>query len=250
MVSRGAKRRNSLFLTAAFAASLAMPRPVAANMPVFCTNCSTVFQQLQDAFQRAQQLSTAISQLQTEINTYQTMLTSIASLPNNIWQSAHSTIQQITNIANTASLLSGNTGTMIANLQSANGYPLTTLANAPQQILAEQQAIGNSLSALGHVLSLQPAQLNSNAAMIAALQNQLQNAAGQKAAIQAAGSIAATTGQQLISLQGTMVAAVAAMGNIAAAEADRRALQDAAWQKFIQFTPLPTTGYQTFKVGP
>jgi P-type conjugative transfer protein TrbJ len=245
MISRGAKRRNSLFLAAAVAAFLAAPRPVAADMPVFCMNCSTVFQQLQDAFQRAQQLSTAINQLQTEVNTYQTMLTSIASLPSNIWQSAQSTIQQITNIANTASLLSGNTGTMITNLRSANGYPLTTLANAPQQILAEQQAIGNSLSALGRVLNLQPAQLNGNAAMIAALQNQLQSAAGQKAAIQAAGAIAATTGQQLISLQGTMVTAVAATGNIAAAEADRRAQQDAAWQKFIN-VPTPAVTGQGF----
>ena len=249
MISRGVKRRNSLFLVAAVAASLAAPGPVAADMPVFCTNCSTVFQQLQDAFQRAQQLSTAINQLQTEVNTYQTMLTSIASLPNNIWQSAQLTIQQITNIANTASLLSGNTGTMITNLRSANGYQFASLTNAPQQILAEQQAIGNSLSALGRVLSLQPAQLNSNAAVIAALQNQLQSAAGQKAAIQAAGSIAATTGQQLISLQGTMVTAVAATGNIAAAEADRRAVEDAALQKMLNAPPLPVTG-QVFKVGP
>ncbi|MGH7121795.1 MAG: hypothetical protein ACREFP_22855 [Acetobacteraceae bacterium] len=232
-----------------FAVALAAPRPVAADMPVFCTNCSTIFQQLQDAFQRAQQLSTAINQLQTEINTYQTMLTSIASLPNNIWQSAQSNIQQITNLANTASLLSGNTGTMIANLQSANGYPLASLTNAPQQLLAEQQAIGNSLFALGRVLNLQPAQLNSNAAMIASLQNQLQSAAGQKAAIQAAGSIAATTGQQLISLQGTMVTAITATGNIAAAEADRRALQDAALRQMLNAPPLPVTG-QVFKVGP
>jgi P-type conjugative transfer protein TrbJ len=245
MISRSAKRRNSLFLAAAFAASLAALRPVAADMPVFCTNCSTIFQQLQDAFQRAQQLSTAINQLQTEINTYQTMLTSIASLPTNIWQSAQSTIQQITNIANTASLLSGSTGTMIANLRSANGYPLASPTNAPQQILTEQQAIGNSLSALGRVLNLQPAQLNSNAAMIAALQNQLQSATGQKAAIQAAGSIAATTGQQLISLQGTMVTAISATGNIAAAEADRRALKDATWQRFIN-VPIPAVSGQGF----
>jgi P-type conjugative transfer protein TrbJ len=246
MVSRSVKRRNNLFLAAAFAASLGAPRPCAADMPVFCTNCSTIFQQLQDAFQRAQQLTTALNQLQTEINTYQTMLTSIASLPTNIWQSAQSDIQRIANIANTASLLSGSTGTIIANLQSANGYQFANLTNAPQQILAEQQAIGNSLSALGRVLNLQPAQLNSNAAMIAALQNQLQSAAGQKAAIQAAGSIAATTGQQLISLQGTMVTAVTATGNIAAAEADRRAMEDAAMRAFSTFTPYPTTGYKSF----
>ena len=71
MISRSAKRGNSLFLAAAFAASLAALRPVAADMPVFCTNCSTIFQRLQDAFQRTQQLSTAINQLQIEINTYQ-----------------------------------------------------------------------------------------------------------------------------------------------------------------------------------
>lgn len=244
------RHSRRVLIAAGIAAALAAgPSHQAGAIDVECLNCSTVFQQLQDAFQRAQQLSTAISQLQTEINTYQTMLTSIASLPNNIWQSAQSSIRQVTNIANTASLLSGNTGTMIANLQSANGYQFTSLTNAPQQILAEQQAIGNSLSALGRVLNLQPAQLNSNAAMIASLQNQLQSAAGQKAAIQAAGSIAATTGQQLISLQGTMVAAVTATGNIAAATADRRALQDAALRQMLNAPPLPVTG-QVFKVGP
>lgn len=231
-------------ITAALAAGA--PRPANSQMAVQCVNCATIFQQLQDAFQRAQQLSTAISQLQTEINTYETMLTSIASLPTNIWQSAQSDIQRITSIANTASLLSGNTGTMITNLQSASGYPLATLAAAPQQILAEQRAIGNALSALGRVLNLQPAQLNNNAAMIASLQSQLQSAAGTKAAIQAAGSIAATTGQQLISLQSTLVTGIAATGNITAAEADRQAMEDAAMRQFSTFTPYPTTGYQSF----
>ena len=84
---------------------------------------------------------------------------------------------------------------------------------------------------------------------IASLQNQLQSAAGQKAAIQAAGAIAATTGQQLINLQGTMVTVATATGNIAAAEADRRAMEDAAMQQMLNAPPLPVTG-QVFKVGP
>ncbi|HJU19346.1 MAG TPA: P-type conjugative transfer protein TrbJ [Stellaceae bacterium] len=248
MIAYRNRHGRRALVAAGIAATLAagLLRPANSQMAVQCVNCATIFQQLQDAFQRAQQLTTALNQLQTEINTYQTMLTSIASLPTNIWQSAQSDIQRIASIANTASLLSGSTGTMIANLQSANGYRFANLTNAPQQILAEQQAIGNSLSALGRVLNLQPAQLNSNAALIAALQNQLQSAAGQKAAIQAAGSIAATTGQQLISLQGTMVTAVTATGNIAAAEADRRAMEDAAMRAFSTFTPYPTTGYKSF----
>jgi P-type conjugative transfer protein TrbJ len=185
MITSLNRHARRALVAAGIAAALAAgtPRPARSQMSVWCANCSTIFQQLQDAFQRAQQLSTAINQLQTEINTYQTMVTSIASLPTNLWQSAQSTIGQVTNLANSAALLSGNTGTMIANLQAANGYPLMSLTNAPQQILAEQQAIGNSLSALGRVLNLQPAQLNNSAAMITSLQGQLQSAAGTKAAI-------------------------------------------------------------------
>ena len=63
-------------------------------------------------------------------------------------------------LSNAASLLSGNSGSMITRLQSASAYAnqVASLGNIAGQFTRWQQTIGNNLSTMGQTLGLQQSQ--------------------------------------------------------------------------------------------
>ena len=81
---------------------------------IYCSNCSTFYQQM---FEYAEQVNTALNtaeQLQTQIQQYQNMVTQGVSLPNSMWGSIAADMKGVVNIYQRSQALGRN----LQNLQS------------------------------------------------------------------------------------------------------------------------------------
>jgi len=236
-------------LAGAAIASLAIvsaPRPAQAQWAVTCVNCSTTWTQLLQYAKEAQSLATQLQQYQTQLQQYANMVTNTVALPREVWGTVQSDIMQVQALSNAASLLSGNSGSMISRLQSASAYAnqASSLGNVAGQFSTWQQTIGNNLSTMGRTLGLQQSQQQNQAAIIQALQQHSQSAQGQMQAIQAGNELAGANAEQLAQIQATLTATAQMQASNAAVAADRQATEDAAMLHFAQPPSVATTGYQ------
>lgn len=220
--------RRVLFSATAALALLTAAAPAGA-IDVECLNCNTITQSLVAYAQQLNQLAAELQTVQNTLNTYTTLVTNTISLPFTAYRDITGDIAQITSIANQANMLSGQVGGMINNLSARGGYPAAGigLQNLPGQLAAEANAVANAMRQAANVLNLQPTQLQSTSATLAALQSQAQGASGQKQALQAIAGIGATTGQQLATTQAALTTTMQAMLTYETAQADRQALLDA-----------------------
>ena len=246
--NRHAGMRRVAFAGAALAAvaSISAPRPARAQWAVTCVNCSTTWTQLLQYAKEAQSLATQLQQYQTQLQQYANMVTNTVALPQEVWGTVQSDIMQVQALSNAASLLSGNSGSMISRLQSASAYANQTasLGNVAGQFSIWQQTIGNNLSTMGRTLGLQQSQQQNQAAIIQALQQHSQSAQGQMQAIQAGNELAGANAAQLAQIQATLTATAQMQASNAAVAADRQATEDAAMLHFAQPPLVATTGYQ------
>jgi len=219
-----------------------------AQEAVVCTNCSTEASSLTSLAKQALQYGKQLQQLATELQMYETMVTNTVDLPMQVWGTVQSDIMQVQSLANMSSLLSGNAGSLISRLQSANGYvnQATSLANVGGQFTTWQQTIGNNLSSMGKMLGLQRSQEADNAAMLQALQQHSQSAVGQMQAIQAGNELASATVGQLQQMEATLTATAQMQATQIGVDADRRAAQDQATMKFLNAPAMSTSDGSTF----
>jgi P-type conjugative transfer protein TrbJ len=229
-------------------ASASGPRPAQAQWAVTCVNCSTTWTQLLQYAKEAQSMATQLQQYQTQLEQYADMVTNTVALPQEIWGTVQSDIMQIQALSNAASLLSGNSGSMISRLQSASAYAnqVGNLGNIAGQFGTWQLTIGNNLSTMGRTLGLQESQQQNQAAILQALQQHSQSAQGQMQAIQAGNELAGANAAQLAQIQATLTATAQMQASNAAVAADRRATEDAAMLHFATPQPIATTGYQQY----
>lgn len=239
---------NSTCVAGALGAVLALATPHAADAQwaVTCTNCSTTWTQLLQYAKEAQSLATQLQQYQTQLQQYQNMITNTVALPQEVWGTVQSDIMRVQALSNAASLLSGNSGSMISRLQSASAYAnqATSLGNIAGQFTTWRQTIGNNLNTMGQTLGLQQSQQQNQAAIIQALQQHATSAQGQMQAIQAGNELAGANAAQLVQIQSTLVATAQMQASSAAVAGDRQALQDAAMLHFAQPPTVATTGYR------
>jgi P-type conjugative transfer protein TrbJ len=202
--------------------------------------------QLLQYAKEAQSMATQLQQYQTQLEQYANMVTNTVALPQEIWGTVQSDIMQVQALSNAASLLSGNSGSMISRLQSASAYAnqVASLGNIAGQVSTWQQTIGNNLSTIRRTLGLQQSQQQNQAAILQALQQHSQSAQGQMQAIQAGNELAGANAAQLAQIQATLTATAQMQASDAAVAADRRATEDAAMLHFAQPPSVATTGYQ------
>lgn len=176
------------------------------------------------------------------------MVTNTVALPQEAWGTVQSDIMQVQSLSNAASLLSGNAGSIVTRLQSAEGYAnqAASLGNIAGQFTTWQQTIGNNVNTLGQTLGLQRSQEANNAALLKTLEAHSENAQGQMQAIQAGNELAHTNAVQLQEIEATLTATAQMQATGMAVDADRRASQDAAMQRWSTPVRLPTTGYPEY----
>ncbi len=229
-------------------ASAAIPRPAQAQWAVTCVNCSTTWTQLLEYAKEAQALETQLLQYQTQLQQYTNMITNTVALPQEIWGTVQSDIMRVQALSNAASMLSGNSGSMITRLQSASAYAnqVASLGNIAGQFTTWQQTIGNNLNTMGQTLGLQQSQQRNEAAILQALQQHSQSAKGQMQAIQAGNELAGANAAQLAQIQATLASTAQMQATGMAVQADRTATEDAAMAHFATPQPVPTSGYRSW----
>jgi type IV secretion system protein TrbJ len=248
--SRGAApicRRLALASSVSLAAwvGVAAPPPAHAQFATVCVNCSTMATQLLQYAKDAQSMATQLQQYQTQLQ-QANMVTNTVAIPQEMWSTVQGDILRVQALSNAASLLSGNSGSLISRLQNASVYAnqAGSLTNIPGQITGYQQTIGNNLSTMGKTLGLQQGQEASNVAPLASLQQHSQSAAGQMQALQAGNELAHQQATQLLQIQATLSGTAQMQATQMAVDADRKATNDAAMQHFNSAPPVATTGYQ------
>jgi P-type conjugative transfer protein TrbJ len=216
---------------------------------VECANCSSLAEQLLSDAKQAQQYMTQLQQLQTELQGYALAVQNAVALPQSIWSNVQSDIQQVRNLANAGSVLTGNAGSIMSRLSSAQGYA-TTAAMTPQQISAQfqqwQTTIGNASNSLGRTLGAAQGQEQNYTALQAAIQAHSQTAAGQMQAIQAGNELAGLTNTQLQQIQATLTAAAQEQATRDLVAADRQAMQDQDLVNFLAPPPLSVSGNPSY----
>lgn len=244
------RRALSLTASASLAALLAVaaPAPADAQLSTYCVNCSTSVTQLSEYAKQAQSMATQLQQYQTQLNQYTNMVTNTVALPTQVWSTAQSDIMRVQYLSNAASVLSGNSGSLLTRLQNTSSYAnqAASLVNVPMQFTGYQQTIGNNLSTMGRTLGLQQGQEASNAALLASLQQHSQTAQGQMQALQAGNELAHQNATQLLQIQATLSTTAQMQATQMAVDADRRATNDAAMLHFNSAPPVATTGYRSW----
>lgn len=225
---------RKLLLATTTALALSFSAPAHSQQAVLCVNCSTIAQQLLGYARQLYQLQQEIQTAQNTLQFYLNAVQNTANLPGTVYRDITSDVQQIESIANSANMLSGNTGIMLGNLGSVTGYPLAATQNWQQRLIAENNTIARAMTAAANVLQQQQAALQTNAATLNSLQSQALGTNGRQATLQTLAGIEATIGQQIQSQQGTLAAAVQAMMTYQTARADRQAITDAAEQQDLQ----------------
>ena len=227
------------------AAICVQPPPAAAQWAVECVNCSTMWTQTLQYAKEAQSALTQLQQYQTQLQQYANMVTNTVALPQEIWSTVQSDIMRVQALSNAASLLSGNSGSLVSRLQNASAYAsqVGSLANMGGQFTTYQQTIGNNLSTMGRQLGLQQGMESNNAALLASLQQHSQSAQGQMQAIQAGNELAHAQATQLMQIQATLSTTAQTQATQMAVDADRQAVNDAALLRFNSgSTVSPTRG--------
>lgn len=221
-----------------------MPNPARAQATVACVNCATAWTQLMQQADQARQLATQLQQRATQLQQYSNQIQNTVALPYQVWGAVQGEVMQVRNLANAASVLSGNAGGMVSRLNAASGYAgqASNLANVGSRFDMWQQTIGNNVTTLGRTLGLQDSQQQTNAALIERMQAQSGSATGQMQAIQAGNQLASATAGQLLQIQATLAATAQMQAGNAVVAADRQAAEDAAMRAFTARTPLQTTG--------
>ena len=201
--------------------------------------------QIKTLAQEAQSYQTQIEQYQTQLNQYANMVTNTVALPQEVWGTVQSDIMRVQSLSNSASLLTGNSGSLLARLQNARAYASEAggLVNVGNQITGYQQTIGANLAEMGKQLGMQSGMESNNAAVLTTLQQHSQTAQGQMQAIQAGNELAHAQATQLMQIQATLAATAQMQATQMAVDADRKAVNDAAMMRFNSGAPIaPTSG--------
>ncbi|HVX58052.1 MAG TPA: P-type conjugative transfer protein TrbJ [Candidatus Saccharimonadales bacterium] len=222
--------------------------PAAAQWAVACVNCATMWTQTLQYAKEAESVLTQLQQYQTQLQQYANMVTNTVALPQEAWSTVQSDIMRVQALSNAASLLSGNSGSLISRLQGASSYAnqIGSLSSIGDQFTTYQQAIGNNLSTMGRQLGLQQGMESNNATLLTSLQQHSQSAQGQMQAIQAGNELAHAQATQLMQIQATLSTTAQMQATQMAVSADRQGLNDAAITHFNSPSPVPTTGYQSW----
>ena len=242
--------KSALLAAAAATALLICSVRSDAQVVVACPTCSSLVEELVSDAKQAQQYATQLSQYQTQLSQYANMIQNTVALPQSIWSNVQGDILQIRNLTNAASLLTGNSGSILTRLQSAQSYAgqvsyLPT--NIGSQFSMWQTTMGNASNSLGRTLGVQQGQENNYTALQAAIQAHSQTAAGQMQAIQAGNEMAALTNTQLNQIQTTLVAAAQEQATRDDIQAERQALADQATAQFLSAPYAPLTGWPTYR---
>lgn len=234
---RGAALALTMATTALGVGLYIAPAPAYA---IYCSNCSTFYQQM---FEYAEQVNTALNtaeQLQTQIQQYQNMVTQGTGLPDSMFGSIAADLKSVVNIYNRSQAL----GRQIQNMDSQfnTAFPgfdsyLNQAANSAEVPAQDRYQKWSQQGRDNVKTAMEAANLNTSTfepedAQLARMVSRSQSAVGRMQAIQAGNEIASQNVQQLQKLRDLMATQINMQGNYMAQQGDRQAVSEATEQQF------------------
>ncbi|MFU4468315.1 P-type conjugative transfer protein TrbJ [Pseudomonas aeruginosa] len=207
---------------------------------IYCSNCSTFYQQM---FEYAEAVNTALNtaeQLSTQIQQYQNMVTQGTGLPDSMFGSIAADLKSVVNIYNRSQALGRQIQNMDAQFNTAfPGFEsyLNQAANSAEFPARDrykkwsEQGRDNVRTAL-EAASLNTSTFESEDAQLDRMVARSQSAVGRMQAIQAGNEIASQNVQQLQKLRDLLATQINMQGNFMAQQGDRKAASEAAEQRF------------------
>lgn len=235
--SRGAALAVAMATTGLGVGLYITPAPAYA---IYCSNCSTFYQQM---FEYAEQVNTALNtaeQLQTQIQQYQNMVTQGTGLPDSMFGSIAADLKSVVNIYNRSQAL----GRQIQNMDSQfnTAFPgfdsyLNQAANSAEVPAQDRYQKWSQQGRDNVKTAMEAANLNTSTfepedAQLARMVARSQSAIGRMQAIQAGNEIASQNVQQLQKLRDLIATQINMQGNYMAQQGDRKAASEAAEQQF------------------
>ncbi|QPO23998.1 P-type conjugative transfer protein TrbJ [Pseudomonas sp. Y39-6] len=207
---------------------------------IYCSNCSTFYQQM---FEYVEQVNTALNtaeQLQTQIQQYQNMVSQGTSLPNSMFGSIAADLKNVANIYNRSQALGRQIQDMDSKFNTAfPGFEsyLNQAANsaeAPSRDRYEKWSVQgrDNVKTAMKAADLNTGAFESEDAQLARMVSRSQSAVGRMQAIQAGNEIASQNVQQLQKLRDLMATQINMQGNYMAQQVDRKAEGEATEQQF------------------
>ncbi|ENL3367708.1 P-type conjugative transfer protein TrbJ [Pseudomonas aeruginosa] len=207
---------------------------------IYCSNCSTFYQQM---FEYAEAVNTALNtaeQLSTQIQQYQNMVTQGTGLPDSMFGSIAADLKSVVNIYNRSQALGRQIQNMDAQFNTAfPGFEsyLNQAANSAEVPARDryqkwsEQGRDNVRTAL-EAANLNTSTFESEDAQLDRMVARSQSAMGRMQAIQAGNEIASQNVQQLQKLRDLLATQINMQGNFMAQQGDRKAASEAAEQQF------------------
>lgn len=207
---------------------------------IYCTNCSTFYQQM---FEYAEAVSTTLNtaeQLKIQIQQYQNMVAQGAALPNSMFGNIAADLKSVANIYTRSRSL----GRQIQNMDSQFNtvFPgfesyLNQAANSAEVPARERYKRWSEQNRDSVKTALEAADLNTSTfesedALLDRMVARSQLATGRMQAIQAGNEIASQNVQQLQKLRDLLATQINMQGNYMAQQGERKSASEAAEQKF------------------
>lgn len=207
---------------------------------IYCSNCSTFYQQM---FGYVEQVNTALNtaeQLQTQIQQYQNMVSQGTSLPNSMFGSIAADLKNVANIYNRSQGLGRQIQDMDSKFNTAfPGFEsylnqAANLAQAPNRDRYEKWSVQgrDNVKTAMKAADLNTGAFESEDAQLARMVSRSQSAEGRMQAIQAGNEIASQNVQQLQKLRDLLATQINMQGNYMAQQVDRKAAGEATEQQF------------------
>lgn len=206
---------------------------------IFCSNCSTVWNQMLEYAQAVNtQLNTA-RQLQTQIQQYNDMVKQGLSLPNSMFNSFRSDLQKLNSIYQDSRALAHSMSNLDAQFRGQfKGYDdyLKSIGQGTNNMPGRYEkwsaeGFDNARTAM-EAVGMNTSSFASEDALLQTLVQRSSSAQGRLQAIQAGNEIAAQQVQQLQKLREMMAANVTLQSNYIAQQTERSAVDDAFRQQF------------------
>lgn len=206
---------------------------------IYCSNCSTFYQQM---FEYAEAVNTTLNtaeQLQTQVQQYQNMITQGTGLPDSMFSSIAADLRNVVDTYNRSQAL----GRQIQNMDSHfnTAFPgfesyLNQAANSAEASEDRyrrwsDQGRDNVKAAL-KAADLNTSTFESEDALLDRILTRSQSAIGRMQAIQVGNEIASQNVQQLQKLRDLVATQINMQGNYLAQQGDRKAASEAIEQQF------------------
>lgn len=211
----------------------------ASALTIYCTNCSTTFQQ---ATQMAKEIETAINTaatLQNQIQQYNDMLKQGMSLPSSMFNNITGDLQQLTSLYQQSRALSGNLSNFDSQFRNQfkdyNSY-LTQGGRSASYMQSNyqrwnEQGFDNMRTAM-RASGMNVSSIANEDALLAQLVQRSQTAGGRMQAIQAGNEIAAQQVQQMMKLRQLLDTQIQSQSMWYAQQIERQTVDDAMRQQY------------------